>query len=91
MLVTNKVNFFRLLKKGFKFVPNKGDGNITFNLSFVLLLTEIDLIPEKQSYKRDALVAWSTNCVKIIHALLIEVIPLHIQAPIEQVGVPGLK
>lgn len=36
-----------LLKEGFKFVSNKGDGIITFNLSLVLLLLEVNLILKK--------------------------------------------
>lgn len=36
-----------LLEKSFKFVLNRGDGIVTFNLSLMLLPAEINPIPEK--------------------------------------------
>lgn len=44
-----------LTKKGFEFVPSRRDGIIAFNLSLVLLQSEVNLILEKQGYKKYAL------------------------------------
>lgn len=46
-----------LLEKDLKFIPNRGDGTLTFDLSLMLLLSEVNLIAKKQDCKRDALVA----------------------------------
>lgn len=40
--------FFKTwLEKNFKFVLDKENNIVTFNLSFILLLAKVDLIPEK--------------------------------------------
>lgn len=45
--------FFKTLpNKNFKFILDKKYNIIAFNLSFILLLTEIDFILEKQSRKK---------------------------------------
>lgn len=44
MLVTNKIKF---LKKNFKFVLHRENNIIVFNLSFMLLLIEINFIAKK--------------------------------------------
>lgn len=49
-----------------------------FNLSHVLLLAEINLIVDKYSYKKNLLRTYRTGGVKIITALLIEIIALYI-------------
>lgn len=51
-----------------------------FYLSFVLLPIEIDPILEKQSYKKNALVAHGTNYIEIVLILSIKVVALPIQA-----------
>lgn len=64
---------------------------IMFNLGFILLLAEIDLISEEQSYKRNAFVAFSSNNFEIIFALLTKVKTFHMQIPKIQLGVFYLK
>lgn len=49
-----------------------------FILGLVLLLAKIDPIAEKQDYKKNTLKAYSNSYVKIILALPIKVITLHI-------------
>lgn len=80
-----------LPKKSLEFVPNRGDGIVTFNLSFVLLLAEVDLILEEQSCKKNALKTYNTSYIKMIFVLLAEVVALYIGAIIEQVRVLDLK
>lgn len=57
----------------------------------MLLSAEDELISKKQGRKEDAFGACGTNCVKIIFALLIEVVALYMQASIVQVRVFGIK
>lgn len=57
----------------------------------MLLPAKIDPILEKQSRKEDALVARSIGHIKIILALIIEVVAFHVGATIVQIGIPGLK
>lgn len=80
-----------LLEKSFKFVPNRGDGIVTFNLGLMLLLAEVDLIPEKQSRKEDMFGARGTGRVKIVFALLTEVLIFYIRATLVQVGIFGFE
>lgn len=58
-----------MLKKNFKFISNKKNSIIIFNLSFVLLPTKVDFISEKQDYKKDMLVVYNTRYVKIVFIL----------------------
>lgn len=53
-----------LLKKSIEFIANEKKSTIAFNLSFVLLLAEVVLVLEKQSHKKDELVAYSFGRVK---------------------------
>lgn len=47
--------FYKTLPKtNLTFFPSGRDRTITFNLSFVLLSAEVNLILEEQSHKRDA-------------------------------------
>ena len=62
---------------------------VTFDLSLMLLLVEINLVTEEQSRKGYLLSARDTDHVEMILALLIEVVALHMGTPIVQVGVPG--
>lgn len=80
-----------LLKKGLKFIPSRKSSTITFNLSFVLLSVEIDLIAKIQSCKRHTFRAYGNNRIKIIFVLPIKVITLYIQAFIVQVEVTSLE
>lgn len=69
-----------MLEKGLKFVLNRRDGIIVFNLSFILLLAKVDLIIEQQGCKENALVICSTGRIEMIFALLIKVITFYMQA-----------
>lgn len=66
-----------LLNKSFEFILSKVGGLIAFNLSLVLLSAEINLISEKQSHKKDVLVACGTSYIKIVFTLLTKVIVLY--------------
>lgn len=68
-----------LLEKGLKFVLNREGSTVAFNMGFVLLLAEIDLIMEKCSYKRYTLRACDTSCVKIILGLSTKVVVLYMK------------
>lgn len=78
-------------EKDFEFVLNRRDNIVVFNISFVLLLAKFDFILKKQGCKRDVLGTCSINYVKIIFALLIEIIELYIKVIIVLVMVPSLK
>lgn len=70
--------FKNLLEKGIEFVLNKRNSINVFNLSFVLLLIEVDFILEEQSCKRDILMTCDTSYIKIIFVLLTKVIAFYI-------------
>lgn len=73
--------FFKiLLKKNFKFISNRKDYIVAFNLGFMVLLIEVDFILKKKSRKRDILVICDTGYIKIIFILLIKAIAFYIQA-----------
>lgn len=62
--------FFKtLLEKRFKFVSSNRSSTIVLNLDFLLRLVEIDLLPEKQGYKRDVLKTSDIGYIKIVFAL----------------------
>lgn len=67
-----------LPKKKSEFIPKMKDGTITFNLSFMLLLVEINPIPKKQSCKKDVLVTCGLKHIEIILTLLTKIIALYI-------------
>ena len=71
-----------MLKKGLKFISNRGNNIIIFNLSLMLLPAKVNLVIEKQNYKGDALVVCGTGCVEIILALLIKIVTLYAQGSI---------
>ena len=79
-----------LSEKGFELIPSEKGGLVALNLGLVLLLADVDLIPKKRGYKGDALVAFGTDCIKMILALLTKVVALHVQALIIQVRITGL-
>ena len=73
--------FFKtLIEKIFEFVLDSKDNTITFNLSFVLLLANINLISEKHGYKKDALMYYSFDYVNMVLALLTKIVTFYIQA-----------
>ena len=80
-----------LLEKSLEFVLSRGNGIVAFNLSFVLLLAEVNPVLEKWGHKRDAFVTRGSSHVEMIFTLLTKVIALHIQALIVKVRVSGLK
>lgn len=62
--------FFKiLLKKSLKFISIRKNGIIIFNLSLILLSTEVDPILKEQSLKKDALEAYRTGHIEIVLAL----------------------
>lgn len=63
-----------LLEKDLRFVLNRKDGIVTFNLSLVLLLAEVDSVAKKQSCKKETFRVCNIGHIKIIFALLAEVI-----------------
>lgn len=65
-------------KKGLEFVPNIENSIIVFNLSFVLLLIEVDPIIEKQSCKKNTFRTNGIGIVKIVFVLLTKVVVLYI-------------
>ena len=79
-----------LPEKGLEFVPSRGDGIVTFNLSFVLLLAEVNPVSEERICKKDAFVAHGSSRIKIILTVITKIIALHIQAFIVKVGVLDL-
>lgn len=76
-----------LPEKDFEFVWSGREGTIIFNMSFLLLLAEVDSIPEKQNYNKNTLGACSTSYVKIVFILSIKVVVLNMGATMVQVGV----
>lgn len=79
-----------MLKKNLKFVLNRGDDTITFNLCFILLIMEVDLIAEKQSNKKIAFRVRGISYIEIILELLTKIVTFYMQVFIIQVGIPGL-
>lgn len=80
-----------LSKKGLKLVPCKRGNPVSFDLSLILLLTEIDPFSKEQGCKKYAFVALRTNCLEIVLALVTEIIAFHMQVFIIQVRVPSLE
>ena len=71
-----------LLEKSLQFLLSKKNDIVAFDFSLILLLIEIDSIPEEQSRKRDALRACGTGRIEIVFAFLTEVIALYVEATI---------
>lgn len=72
-------------------VLNRKDGIIIFNSNFLLLLVEISLILKKQNGKRDVLITYKSNLVKIIFTLAAKVVVFYIQTFMIQIGIPNFK
>lgn len=67
-----------LLEKSLKFVLNKKNNIIVFNLRFVLLLVEMNLILKKQSHQKDAFIICDISRIKIIFVLLSNMVVFYI-------------
>lgn len=78
-------------KNSLKFVLNKRDGIIAFNLNFMLLPVEVNFIIKEQGCKKDAFIICGTGCIKIILVLLTKIITLYMWAFIVQVKVFGFE
>lgn len=74
-----------MLEKSLKFVPNKKDNIVTFNLSLVLFSAKIDLILEEASCKKNVFKARDTGHVKMAFALVIKVVALYMEATIHSI------
>lgn len=72
-----------LPKKYFKLVPGNQNRAVSFQLSLLLLLTEVDLIPKKGNCKRDLIQPGGSSGGKIIFILLTEDITLFPQQRLE--------
>lgn len=75
-----KDNIFSVIlpKKDFEFILSRRNNIIIFNLSFVLLPTEVYFISEKESYKKNTLIAYNIGHDKIILILSIKLVALYI-------------
>lgn len=60
-------------------------------MNLILLSAEVNPIIKKQGHEGDAFEACSTGYIKIVFALSIEVVALHMQTLIVQVEVPSLN
>lgn len=80
-----------LSKTSLKFVPSKKDNTVVFNLSFVLLLLDLNPNGKKQGRKGDAFWACGTGCIKMVFTLLTEIVVFHMKIFIIQVEVPSLE
>lgn len=80
-----------LIEKNLEFFPHKGGGLVALYLSFVLLSAKVDPIVEVWDYKKYILKACDIGRVKIVIALLTEIVTLHMRATIIQVEVPALE
>lgn len=80
-----------LSKKNPKFVSNKKNGTLAFNLSLVLLPAEVDLILQEWGRKRVAFRVYSIGYIKIILALSTEIVAFHIWDLIIQVKITVLE
>lgn len=75
--------FFKiLLEKSLKFVSNRKDGTITFNLGFILFSAKVDLVSEKQSCNKNVLKTHNISYLEILFRLSIKVITLFVRATI---------
>lgn len=69
-----------LLEKSLRFVPSRGDSTVIFNLGLLLLPADVDLIPKEQGFKEDKLGTCDIGHIKMVLAMLIEVITLYMGA-----------
>lgn len=80
-----------LLEKGLEFSLSNGKDILAFYISFVLLPTKVNSIPNKKSRKRDTFGACGISCDTIIYALLTKVVILYVQVIIIEVCVFALE
>lgn len=74
-----------LIEKNIEFVLSEQDR--IFNLSFVMLLIEVNIILKISNYKKNVLMFNSFGCIKIIFLLPIKVVALYMQTFIIQVRI----
>lgn len=67
-----------LPKKNLEFFLNRENNTLTFNVSFVPLLAEVNLMSKEQGCKKNAFKVYGTSHVKMIIVLLTEVITFYI-------------
>lgn len=67
-----------LSEKSLKYILSRGGSIVAFDLNLVLLLVEIDFVIEEQSRKGNVFRIYGTSHIKMILALLTEVIALYI-------------
>lgn len=68
-----------MTEKGFELFLHNGPNNYAFNFLFVLLLVIYGLVFLKNSYKKDLILANSSNNSKINFALLTNIIAIYIK------------
>lgn len=67
-----------LLEKELKFVLNRENSTVVFNLGLMLLPTKINLIAKKHSCKKHAFRACGIGRIEIIFILPTKIVALHI-------------
>lgn len=67
-----------LPKKDLEFFLNGGNNTLIFNMSFIPVPAEVDLMSEEQSCTKNAFKIYGTSHVKMILVLLAEVIIFYI-------------
>lgn len=65
-------------EKGLKFILWKKSGFVLVGIGFMLLLIEVNLIPEKQNCKKNAFVAFGSSDFKIVFTLSTKIILFYI-------------
>ena len=69
-------------EKSLEFISSKGAGSVALNLGLMLLLAEVDLVPEEQGHKGNTLEFCGTGHVKIVLTLSTKVVALYIRTTI---------
>ncbi len=67
------------LSEGLKFLSSYSIGFLSLNIKLVLLLAKVYSSTKERGYKRYAFVAFCSNSLKIVFALLTEVVTIYIQ------------
>ena len=66
------------MKEGLELLPDNGDCFFSLMLPFVLLSTEVDVVPKKRCCKGNAVGTLGPGNGKVILTLLTEVIAFHV-------------
>lgn len=66
-----------LSKKGLEFVPSRSNSTVTFDLGFILLPVEIDLVAKECRHKRYAFRAYRIGYIEMILKLPIKIVVLY--------------